>query len=179
MRSARRWGQRAEMEAGRRTLPGVPKYLYGMSVPSWASAGQLPCASSAHCAVCPPPASCLWQTLSVGTAGGPRGWRWWLAAGVWGRGGLAGWPTLSVPPICWCWAGTRPGLPGLWVMAGSSGHRRAAGSRPSAAGATETHSSHLLSSWLGRVFFSCLSFVLFSSCLFHRAGSQQGASHSI
>lgn len=49
-------------------------------------------------------------------------------------------------------------------MAGSSGRRRAVGSRPSAAGATETRSFHLLLSWLGRFFsfFSCLSFVLFS-----------------
>lgn len=85
------------MEAGRRTLPGVPKYLYGMSVPSRASAGRLPRASSAHRVVCPPPASCLWQTLSVGTAGGPRGWRWWLAAGVWGE---VAW--LGGPPRPFC-----------------------------------------------------------------------------
>lgn len=148
------------MEAGRRTLPGVPKYLYGMSVPSRASTRRLPRASSAHCVVGPPPASCLWQTLSVGAAGGPRGWRWWLAAGVWGEvAWLGGPPRPSRPSVG---AGRRyQARPGPWVMAGSSGRRRAAGSRPSAAGATETQSSHLLSSWLGRVYFFLFVFCHF------------------
>lgn len=48
----------------------------------------------------PPPASCLWQTLSVGTARGPRGWRWWLAAGVWGEvAWLGGPPRPFCPPV--------------------------------------------------------------------------------
>lgn len=91
-------GQRAEMEARCRTPPGVPKYLYVMSVPSRASTGRLPRASSAHCVVCPPPASCLWQTLSVGAAGGPRGWRWWLAAGIWGEVAWLGGPPHPYRP---------------------------------------------------------------------------------
>lgn len=86
------------MEAGRRTLPGVPKYLCGMSVPSRASTGQLPRASSTRRVVRPPLASCLWQTLSVGAARGPGGWRWWLAAGVWGEVAWMGGPPRPFRP---------------------------------------------------------------------------------
>lgn len=60
----------------------------------------LPTVDGAHRAVHPPPASCLWQTLSVGRARGPRGWRWWQAAGVWGE---VAW--LGGPPHPFC-----PGL---------------------------------------------------------------------
>lgn len=132
--------------------PGGPK------VPVWhvcPQQGQRWAAPT--CLFCPPcglSTSSLLSLANIVGGDGRRSPRLALVAGSrgLGRGGLAGWPTLSILPICWCWAGTRPGLPGLWVMAGSSGRRRAAGSRPSAAGATETHSSHLLSSWLGRVF---------------------------
>lgn len=85
-------GQRAEMEAGRRTLPGVPKYLYGMSVPSRASAGWLPRASSTHCVGCP--TSSLLSLANTVGGGGRRSRRLALVAGSrgLGRGGLAGGP---------------------------------------------------------------------------------------
>lgn len=147
------------MEAGRRTLPGVPKYLYGMSVPSRASAGRLPRASSAHRAVCPPPASCLWQTLSVGTAGGPRGWRWWLAAGVWGE---VAW--LGGPPRPFCpsvGAGRRYQARIAWSVGDGRALRAQKGCRqPSISSRCQRPTApiccHL--GWEGFVFFfSCLS----------------------
>lgn len=62
--------------------------------------------------------------------------------------------------------GARPGSPGLGVMAGSLGRRRAAGSCQSTAGATELPPFVIL---VGKVFlclfFFLFVFVLFSSCL--------------
>lgn len=100
-----------------------------------------------------PPAPCLWQTPSVGTtSGGPRGWRWWLAAGVWGEVAWLGGPPRTGCPSVDAGRGCQARL----VWSGGDGRvlrrRRAAGGRPPAAGATETRSSHLLSSWLGRFF---------------------------
>lgn len=166
------------MEAGRRTLPGVPKYLYGMSVPSRASrAGRLPCASSAHRAVCPPPASCLWQTLSVGWPEVPPE----AGAGGWQQGSGERWPAWVAHPV-------RPFRPSvgagcryqarLACSVGDGGqgpqgaeglqaavHQQQVPQRP-----TAPICCHL--GWEGFfvfVFvFSCLSFVLFSSCLFQR-----------
>lgn len=147
------------MEAGCRTLPGVPKYLYGMSVPSRASAGRLPRASSAHHArsvhLQPPVFGkhCRWGRPEVPEAG----------AGGWQQGSGERWPGWVAHPVhsahlLVLGAGTRPGLPGLWVMAGPSGRRRAAGSRPSAAGARDPQlPSVVILVGKGLFFFSCLS----------------------
>lgn len=143
------------MEAGRGTLPGIPKYLCGMSVPSRASAGRLPRASSAHRGRCPPCRPSTSSLLSLAnTVGGEsqRSPRLALVAGSrgLGRGGLAGWPTPSILP-----------RPGLWVMAGSSGRRRAAGSQ--SAISSRCHRDPELPCvfiLVGKGFVSCLSFVL-------------------
>lgn len=145
------------MEAGRRTLPGVPKYLYGMFVPSRASAGRLPRASSAHRArsvhLQPPVFGkhCRWGRPEVPEAG----------AGGWQQGSGERWPGWVAHPVhsahlLVLGAGTRPGLPGLWVMAlrAQKGCRQPSISsrcqRP-----TAPICCHL--GWEGFVFFSCLS----------------------
>lgn len=148
----------------RRTLPGVPKYLWP-PVPSGASAGQpralsrppLPARVLPPPRPAPPPVSCLWQTPSAGrSAEVPR---LALAAGVWGEWPGGG-PPRPLRPSVGDGRGCQAGLAWSGVMAGSSGRRRAVSSRPSAAGATDPQ-LHLLSPRLGRIFrsFSCLSFV--------------------
>lgn len=130
---------------------------------------------------CPPRSLSTSSLLSLAnTVGGDgqRSPRLALVAGSrgLGRGGLAGWPILSILPICWCWA---QGLPGLWVRAGPSVQKgcRQPSINSRCQRPTASICRHLV--WEGFGFFSCLSFVLFSSCLFHRAGSPQGASYSI
>lgn len=148
-----RGGRRAEVEAGRGTLPGVPKYLCGRACPQQgqrrAAPARLLRPPRAQSSPAPPPVSCLWQTQSVGmgtAGGGPRSSRWWLAAGVWGEAAWLGGPRRPFRPSVGAGCGCQAGL--AWAVGdgGSSGRRRAAGSRPSAAGATETRSAQLLSS---------------------------------
>lgn len=142
--------------------PGGPKVPVARLSPAGPVLGGSVCSPGLCCphrGSCPtplpalPPAPCLWQTPSVGTtSGGPRGWRWWLAAGVWGEVAWLGGPPRTRCPSVDAGRGCQARL----VWSGGDGRvlrrRRAAGGRPPAAGATETRSSHLLSSWLGRFF---------------------------
>lgn len=81
--------------------PKVPVcYVCPQQGQHWAAPTRL------FCPLCGMSTSSLLSLANTVGGGGRRSPRLALVAGSrdLGRGGLAGWPTPSIPPICWCWA---------------------------------------------------------------------------
>lgn len=192
-RSARRGDQRAEAEAGAGPSRGSQSTC-GTVCPQQGQCWAAPCAlqASAACAAEGSIHLLCQHSLQHPVFGkhrrcGPPAEVPEAGAGGWGQGSGERWPGRVAHPghavhLLMLGVGARPGLSGLGVMTGSSGtegqqaavHQQQVPQRPAAP--TFCHLG-----WEGSFFFLFVfcPFLLLCVCLFHRAGSRQGASLSL